>query len=201
LQLTVPPDRIAELTRLVVSASLLALLAIAVMGRRGAARANAKRDLKSSIGFLLQIAAYAICFIFDRTSFRAFFPMARLSENVLAAVTILLAVASTWFCYVSARALGKQWALMARVIEGHELIAQGPYALVRNPIYLAMLGIEVASGLAFGRWQALVAATAVFLAGTWIRIHTEEKLLREAFGAKFDSYAERVPALLPRLFR
>jgi protein-S-isoprenylcysteine O-methyltransferase Ste14 len=87
------------------------------------------------------------------------------------------------------------------VIEGHELITAGPYAIVRNPIYLSMLGMFLASALAVSRWQALLGGLIVFLAGTAIRIRTEEKLLRETFAARFDDYARRVPALLPRLLR
>jgi protein-S-isoprenylcysteine O-methyltransferase Ste14 len=125
--------------------------------------------------------------------------MSRLSEEILSGVDIAFTVASVWFCFAAARALGKQWALMARVIEGHELIRQGPYAVVRNPIYLAMLGMLIATGMAVSRWPALVCAAIVFAAGTAIRIRAEENLLRETFGATFDEYARRVPAFLPRL--
>jgi protein-S-isoprenylcysteine O-methyltransferase Ste14 len=64
-----------------------------------------------------------------------------------------------------------------------------------------MFGMLIVSGLAVSRWQALPAAIVVFLFGTAIRIRTEEALLREAFGAKFDEYASRVPAFFPRLTR
>ena len=119
------------------------------------------------------------------------------AEEMLALLSIALTIWSVWFCYAAARALGKQWALMARVIEGHELIRRGPYGVVRNPIYLAMLGMLLAIGLDVSRWQALVVAVAVFAVGTEIRIHSEEKLLRVTFGAKFDDYARTVPAFLP----
>jgi protein-S-isoprenylcysteine O-methyltransferase Ste14 len=71
--------------------------------------------------------------------------------------------------------------------------------VVRNPIYLAMLGMLIATGMAVSRWPALVCAAIVFAAGTAIRIRAEENLLRETFGATFDEYARRVPAFLPRL--
>ena len=123
------------------------------------------------------------------------------AEEIVALLAIALTVASTWFCWAAARALGRHWALMARVIEGHELISKGPYAVVRNPIYLAMLGMLLAIGLCVSRWQALVAAAVmVFAVGTAIRIRAEESLLRATFGAKFDDYARRVPAFLPRLW-
>ena len=125
--------------------------------------------------------------------------MSRFWEAILAVVDVALTVASVWFCFAAARALGRQWALMARVIEGHKLIREGPYAVVRNPIYLAMLGMLIATGLAVSRWQALVCATVVFAWGTAIRIRAEEQLLRDTFGQTFDDYARSVPALLPRL--
>jgi protein-S-isoprenylcysteine O-methyltransferase Ste14 len=46
----------------------------------------------------------------------------------------------------------------------------------------------------------LLAASAVFVAGTLIRIRTEEKLLCQAFGAAFDEYARKVPALIPGIY-
>jgi hypothetical protein len=85
-----------------------------------------------------------------------------------------------------------------QAVKDHELITQGPYSLVRNPIYLGMFGMLLATGLAVGRLPVLLAAIVVFLIGIEIRIRTEENLLREAFGEKFDEYARRVPALIPR---
>ena len=173
--------------------------AIVVVGKRGAAPGAQHRDRKSLMGMLLQGAAYAICFGGLRARFSPIFPLSRNGEAILGGFIMALALVSTWFCYTAARALGKQWALVARVIEGHELIRRGPYAVVRNPIYLAMFGMLIASGLAVSRWQALVPAIAVYLIGTAVRIHSEENLLRAVFGAQFDDYARRVPAFLPRL--
>ncbi|HEX4004328.1 MAG TPA: isoprenylcysteine carboxylmethyltransferase family protein [Candidatus Acidoferrales bacterium] len=192
------PDLPAEIAFAAVLLGWLAFGAILVLGKRGAAPGAAKRDWKSAVGFLLQAAAYAICFVFARTYFSAIRPISHLAEEILAGITIAIVVASVWFCYAAARALGKQWALVARVIEGHELIATGPYAVVRNPIYLAMLGMYVASALAVTRWPAAIIGLLVFLAGTAIRIRTEENLLRANFGPRFTEYASRVPAFFPR---
>jgi protein-S-isoprenylcysteine O-methyltransferase Ste14 len=193
------PDVPAEVVFCVVAVCWIGFGGILFFGKKGAAKVEKKRDLKSHFGFLLQCLAYAICFTFYRPYFSPFVAMSRAWEVVLAGVTIAIAIASEWLCFAAARALGRQWALVARVIEGHELIEQGPYALVRNPIYLAMIGMLLAIGMAVSRWPALVAALVVFFAGNEIRIRSEEKLLREAFGAKFDGYARRVPSVFPRL--
>jgi len=183
----------------VVAAGWIGFGAILILGKRGAAKGAARRDAKSSIGFALQCAAYALCFVFYRAYFSPLIAAPQWAETILAAITIALTVASVWFCFAAARALGKQWALMARVIEGHELIRHGPYAVVRNPIYLAMLGMLLATGLAVSRWPTILVAVAVFAAGTAVRIRSEETLLRAAFGAKFEDYARSTPAFFPAL--
>ena len=95
--------------------------------------------------------------------------------------------------------LGKNWSLAARVTADHELVAAGPYALVRHPIYTGMLGMLIADGLVFGTWQGLLAGFAIYWIGTAMRTRREEALLRGMFGAKYDDYARRVPALVPGL--
>lgn len=121
-------------------------------------------------------------------------------EIALAIVTMAIALFSSWLSLAAVRALGKQWALVARVVEGHKLITGGPYRRVRNPIYLGMFGMMLATGLAFSTWWMLPVAAVIFLLGTTIRVRREERLLRETFGEEFELYAQRVPALFPRLF-
>ncbi len=198
--MTFSPDRPAEVALLVVMACWLGFGLILLAGKRQAAVAEIQRDTRSGIGFFLQGVGYAIAFGIPRPFFSSLAPLPKTAELILCAVTIAIAVASLWFCLAAVRALGKQWALVARVVEGHELITKGPYGIVRNPIYLAMFGMLIATELAVSRWQALVAGIIVFLAGNEIRIRSEEKLLREAFGLKFEDYARRVPGFLPRLF-
>jgi protein-S-isoprenylcysteine O-methyltransferase Ste14 len=63
-----------------------------------------------------------------------------------------------------------------------------------------MLGMLVATGLAVSYLPVLVIAVVVFIAGTVVRIRSEDKLLRETFGATFDDYARRVAAIVPGIF-
>ncbi len=201
MQLISHPGDLTKIAAFVMAAGWVGFGAILVLGKRGAAKGAARRDPKSTLGFLLQCAAYLLCFAFPRTYFSPLLPRPQSAEPVLAALVVALTLVSVWFCFAAARALGRQWALMARVIEGHELIRRGPYAVVRNPIYLAMLGMLLATGLSVSRWPVIVVAITIFALGTAIRIRAEEKLLRAAFGAKFDDYARSVPAFLPLRWR
>ena len=83
------------------------------------------------------------------------------------------------------------------MVEGHKLVTQGPYSVVRNPIYTGMLGMLLATGLAVSHWIGLLIALAVFSIGTAIRVRTEAALLRETFGEEFENYARKVPAVIP----
>ena len=100
----------------------------------------------------------------------------------------------------AARRLGKQWALAARVVEGHNLIQDGPYRFVRNPIYTGMFGMLLATGLVMGQWLLLPLGIVLFIVGTIVRVRTEERLLREAFGEEFEAYKRKVPALIPGIY-
>jgi protein-S-isoprenylcysteine O-methyltransferase Ste14 len=55
----------------------------------------------------------------------------------------------------------------------------------------------VAASLAHGHWVGLLIASLVYYFGTLIRIRSEEKLLREQFGAAYEEYARKVPAFVP----
>ena len=163
---------------------------------------EAKRDWTSLVGLLLQALAYFCIWSYPliRKPVAPAASGAPVLEWALAALTLALAVASAWLVNSSARRLGKQWALAARLVEGHTLIQDGPYRFVRNPIYTGMFGLLIATGLAMTRPIPLLLATVLFAAGTYIRIRTEERLLRQAFGPEFDEYARRVPALIPGIY-
>ena len=163
---------------------------------------EAKRDRTSLFGLLLQAAAYFIVWSFPLQR-KQFLPVASGSPMVeweLAVLTVAIAVASVWLVNAAARRLGKQWALAARLVEGHALIQDGPYRFVRNPIYTGMFGMLLATGLAAAQWIPLLIAIVLFIAGTYIRIRSEERLLRQAFGSEFEEYARNVPALIPGVY-
>jgi protein-S-isoprenylcysteine O-methyltransferase Ste14 len=155
-----------------------------------------KRERASIFGIVLQGAGYAVAWAFHRQYFTR--PSASDALNVaLAVVAAAVAVFSVWFVVAAARTLGKQWSLAARVIEGHKLVTEGPYRVVRHPIYTGMLGMLLATCAATTLPPAVPFAVLVFLIGTLIRVRGEEKLLRETFGADFDNYSRRVRGFIP----
>jgi protein-S-isoprenylcysteine O-methyltransferase Ste14 len=56
----------------------------------------------------------------------------------------------------------------------------------------------LATALSLSSLQGIAAGIAVFVAGTLVRVHFEEQLLKKRFGAVFDAYAASVPSFFPR---
>lgn len=78
------------------------------------------------------------------------------------------------------------------------LAAHGPYAWCRNPLYVANLLAVLAFGLMSGRWLALPAVLAVWLATHVAAVTREERFLRGHFGARFEAYCACTPRWWPR---
>jgi protein-S-isoprenylcysteine O-methyltransferase Ste14 len=196
------PTPIALLTLGGVIVCWIFFAGIFLLRKRPPAEPEAKRDPRATFGIALQMCGYFLVWFHPPGT--AFLPpvpaLSGVVGIVFAVFTISLAAASGWLLEAAVRTLGKQWALAARLVQGHTLITEGPYAYVRNPIYTGMLGMLIATGLAMEHWIATVVAVVIFSAGLAIRVRTEEKLLRAAFGQEFEDYAKRVPAVLPGIY-
>ena len=179
--------------------SWVAFVIVFATQKKAPSSPDKKRDPVSILGIVFQGTSYAVAWAIRRPWFTPMFPPNRSLEIALSVLTMVLAVGSVWFCGSAVKTLGKQWSLAARVLEGHKLVTQGPYNVVRNPIYTGMFGMLLATGLAVSHWLGLSIAIVIFAIGTSIRVRSEEKLLREAFGREFDDYARRVPAVIPFL--
>ncbi len=86
-------------------------------------------------------------------------------------------------------------------VGGTYLITNGPFAFVRNPLYvgnmLLYIGVGVMS-MALFPWLVIIAAVWFFIQYTLI-VSKEEEYLAERFGAEYEHYRQRVPRFFPRL--
>jgi protein-S-isoprenylcysteine O-methyltransferase Ste14 len=76
------------------------------------------------------------------------------------------------------------------------LAESGPYAYVRNPLYLGTLLVAAGFAIASREWPLAILFGAVFLFIYLPAIELEEQHLRKLF-PEFADYAGRVPALWP----
>jgi protein-S-isoprenylcysteine O-methyltransferase Ste14 len=96
-------------------------------------------------------------------------------------------------------ALGQRFSGLAAIQPGHQLVTTGLYRIVRNPSYLGMLVNALGWALAF-RSGVGVILTALIVPPLIARIHAEEALLGERFGAEYEAYCARTWRLVPGVY-
>ena len=146
-----------------------------------------RQDLRSRWGVVLEFIGFGLAWL-------PRFSSAPLWRPVLAMVFLLLACLLSW---TSTRALGRFLRFEAAVSADHQLIRTGPYRFVRHPIYASMLCAVLALVVVSASAVISSFALAVFLAGTEIRVRTEDRLLAERFGAEFEQYRRTTCAYIP----
>ena len=160
------------------------------LGQRGVAR----KSWRSALGILLQTGGF---FAAGFGPVRIALPSSSSSSIASVVAIILLAGAAVALFAASSAAMGKNWSIVARTRPDHELVRTGPFALVRHPIYLALLLYLIAMAVAFGHFAQLLIAAPLYCAGALQRIREEENLLRAQFGDDHARYVREVPAFIP----
>lgn len=88
-------------------------------------------------------------------------------------------------------------------VGGTFLITTGPFAYVRNPLYVGNIMIYLGFGvMSYALFPWLTLAAYLFFATQYSMIVSLEELyLRNRFGAEYERYAKSVPRFLPSLRR
>jgi protein-S-isoprenylcysteine O-methyltransferase Ste14 len=78
------------------------------------------------------------------------------------------------------------------------LVHRGPYAVVRNPMYIANVAIVAGTGIAFRSVGVLAWGAATAVAFHVFVVGYEEPVLRRRFGVAYANYCDDVGRWLPR---
>ena len=139
------------------------------------------------VGLLLESAAVVI----------AFWGAGLRTDAAALLMALLFGMTGAVLAWTAVRHLGKQFRVHAGLYVDHELVRTGPYAMVRHPIYASVLALLLATIVLRSRWPQASVSLAVFVAGTEIRVRSEDTLLGSRFGDEFRKYQEAVSAYVP----
>ena len=139
------------------------------------------------VGLLLESLAILMAFLFRLPAPPGVLRM--LLSMAVGPIAVMMA-------WTSVTHLGRQFRVNAGLYEDHQLVRTGPYAIVRHPIYSSLLAILLATLFLLTRWEWAVVSLIFFIAGTEIRVRTEDGLLRSRFGQAFEEYRRAVPAYI-----
>jgi protein-S-isoprenylcysteine O-methyltransferase Ste14 len=126
-------------------------------------------------------------------------PIPALDGPVGHAVGLVLAVGGIALTFSAQLAMGDSWRVGVDPGERTELVTDGPFRLVRNPIYSAMLPTVLGLVLVVPNALAVAAIVTLFV-GLELQVRlVEEPYLLRVHGDAYASYSARVGRFVPRL--
>ncbi len=109
---------------------------------------------------------------------------------VVAGVGWVLSLAGIGGMFYSRAYLGKYWTAETTVMREHRVVDEGPYGVVRHPIYSCAIVMYVGLGIAFPVWWNLALALVIVVAYA-LKAWDEERFLEMEL-AGYREYEERV---------
>ena len=125
-----------------------------------------------------------------------FFQLNRTGVIVLLSIWLFGLLLRIWSIYT----LGSFFTVNVAIHKGHQLIASGPYALVRHPSYTGLLLELLALSLTYQHFISIALIMIPSFLVLMRRVRMEEKILEAHLGDEYRSYQQQTYFLLPYLF-
>lgn len=163
--------------------------------RRKRAAVSEARDA-GTLRLLWLVLGTAIFFgIFFAYSGLARFPPAWRTQAMWAGLALMaIGLALRWWAI---RILARQFTVNVAIRADHQLVREGPYALLRHPSYTGALLTFFGCGLACGNWLSLTLISVPTVFAFLHRIRVEEAVLSQAFPHEYADYARKTRRLIP----
>lgn len=140
--------------------------------------------------------------LFNHPGIRNFLRKFRVPLALAAGILLILRIKPEWFLPgLAVSLLGEliQLWCFASLHKKKELAANGPYALVRNPMYLGRYFLILGALLLAGRPWLPVVYTVLYYFYMSNRVKREEETLRGIFGREYEEYCSEVSRFVPSL--
>lgn len=108
-------------------------------------------------------------------------------------------IVATAYMIVRVMMVFRSWRLRAVLTADHRLCTDGPFRVIRHPIYAGLVLLTIASFLLVPNWITAAGILTNFVAGD-VRSRAEERLLDHAFGDRYRAYMARTRRLLPGVY-
>jgi protein-S-isoprenylcysteine O-methyltransferase Ste14/membrane protease YdiL (CAAX protease family) len=157
--------------------------------------------LRSPSFYLIVSTAYfGLCWLLWRPLPLSLSPQARLACLVLGGMIFISGLSLVLWGRLS---LGAQYFVStpmgAQLFKEHHLVTNGPYAVVRHPMYLGILITGLGGILLYRTWTMVFVA--LHFIGLMRRARQEEQALAYAFGEEWLAYCQETPSFFPSLGR
>ncbi|MEL6657600.1 MAG: isoprenylcysteine carboxylmethyltransferase family protein [Bacteroidota bacterium] len=113
-----------------------------------------------------------------------------------AALLVLSIIFRVW----AIQTLGRFFTATVQIVDEHQVVQTGPYALVRHPSYTGAYLSYVGTGIMLEAWWGLAFAAVAMGIAYYQRISAEEETLLAHFGEAYEQYSQRTKRLIPFVF-
>jgi protein-S-isoprenylcysteine O-methyltransferase Ste14 len=128
-------------------------------------------------------------------------PISALDTTAAHIAGLVLAVGGIGLTFYAQVAMGSSWRIGVDPGERTTLVTSGPFALVRNPIFAAMLPTALGLTMLVPSWVAIIGLGGLVIAlELQVRV-VEEPYLLQVHGNSYAEYATQVGRFVPRLGR
>ena len=177
---------------------LWALFILVWLAGAGSSKRTVRQESMGSRIVYGGLMAIAVVLIFKFWSLgpldRRFVP----ATEGIAVCGLILTAAGLAFAIWARVTLGRNWSGAVTIKQDHRLIREGPYRLVRHPIYFGVLLAMAGTAIGFGSFSGLIGVPIASMA-LWTKASMEEQFMIEQFGADYIRYQHEVKAIIPRL--
>lgn len=94
--------------------------------------------------------------------------------------------------------LKTNWADQVRIYDDQQLVTNGPYRIVRHPLYASIIWMFYGAAIAYLNPLAALETSLVFIPAMVYRSNLEERALEEAFGNEYFNYRKNTGRFFPR---
>jgi len=165
--------------------------------KRASARVASRQD-SGSKGFLwvVIVASFCLAAAFQWVSVAVIHASAPVLELTALGIMVI-GMTVRWTAILT---LGPLFTVEVAVQTDHRLVDSGIYRHIRHPSYAGLLLMFLGLGVLSANWLSLVALTVPTTAAIITRIGIEERVLREALGASYETYCARTRRLVPGVY-
>jgi len=119
---------------------------------------------------------------------------------ILRIAGIHIGAASAILFYYVHEVLSDNWSPILQIRQQHELITDGPYKLLRHPMYTAMLLWVIANFLISSNWMVGAVQLLSVIILLVVRLPEEERMMEEAFPQRYKLYKLKTYRLVPYIY-
>jgi protein-S-isoprenylcysteine O-methyltransferase Ste14 len=190
---------IGAVDALVTLAVMLFGLARSLTRPRGRAIGRANQMLRLPTYILISIGYSGLWYVLWKPIPIVLSPAARIAALGLGALLLFPGLGLVlWGRLVLGKMYNVSSALGAQLYADQHLITHGPYAIVRNPMYVGIIAATLGGLLIYRTWSLVFAFT---FFGLVIRARREEQVLAAEFGQQWADYCQQVPGWIPHFWK